>query len=128
MKICIDAGHGINTPGKRTPKFPDGSFMKEFEFNVKVAQYLREELENYEGLDIVFTHNHPSGLVDVPLKERTNRANKVEADLFVSIHADAYGDGKDFNSANGTTTFIHNIVPKKTLAIGEAIHKELYCV
>lgn len=125
MKICIDAGHGSNTAGKRTPKFPDGSFMKEFEFNSRVAEYLRQELEKYENVNLVFTHDHPSGATDVPLRDRTNRANKVKADLFISIHADAYGDGKSFNSASGTTTFIHNTVPQKTIDIANAIHKDL---
>lgn len=125
MKICIDAGHGINTAGKRTPKFPDKSFMKEFEFNSKVAGYLKEELESYDKVDVVFTHDHPSGSRDVPLRDRTNLANRVKADLFISIHADAYGDGSTFNSANGTTTFIYNSAPEKALNIASAIHKEV---
>ena len=36
-KISIDDGHGAETPGKRTPKFADGSAMKENEFNKIVA-------------------------------------------------------------------------------------------
>src|SRR5690625_498253 len=125
MKICIDAGHGRNTAGKRTPPFKDGSFMKEFEFNVKVAEYLAEELKKYKNVEIMFTHDHPSGKRDVPLKERTDKSNRWKADLFVSIHANAYGDGKNFNSANGTSTFIHNIVPQRTIDIAQAIHRQL---
>lgn len=125
MKICIDAGHGINTPGKRTPRFEDGTFMKEFEFNSKVAEYLKEELINYRDVEVVFTHDHPSGITDVPLRDRTNMANRIKADLFISIHADAFGDGQDFNSAHGLTTFIYNKVPRETLEIAEAIHQEL---
>lgn len=125
MKICIDAGHGINTPGKRTPRFEDGSFMREFEFNSKLAQYLKEELNNYKDVEVFFTHDHPSGIVDVPLRDRTNMANRLKADLFISIHADAFGDGESFNSAHGLTSFIYKVVPKETLEIAEVIHQEL---
>lgn len=125
IKIALDAGHGLNTAGKRTPKFPDGSFMKEFEFNAKVAEYLAEELRKYKNVEIMFTHDHPSGKRDVPLKERTDKANRWKADLFVSLHANAYGDGKSFNSANGTSTFIHHIVPQRTIDIAQAIHRQL---
>lgn len=125
MKICIDAGHGINTPGKRTPLFKDGTFMKEFQFNVKVAGYLADELLKYKNVEVFFTHDHPTGKRDVPLAERTNKANNLKADLFVSLHANAYGDGKSFNSAQGTSTFIYNTAPKATLNIASTIHEEL---
>src|SRR5690625_2761439 len=99
--------------------------MKEFEFNVKVAEYLAEELRKYKNVEIMFTHDHPSGKRDVPLKERTDKANRWKADLFVSLHANAYGDGKSFNSAKGTSTFIHHIVPQRTIDIAQAIHRQL---
>ena len=49
-KVSIDAGHGMNTAGKRTPKLTKdlvvngnvvkkkGSIIHEFEFNIKVAK------------------------------------------------------------------------------------------
>ena len=36
--IAVDAGHGMNTAGKRTPMFSDGTIMKENEFNKGVIQ------------------------------------------------------------------------------------------
>ena len=38
--IAVDAGHGMNTAGKRTPMFSDGTIMKENEFNRATADYL----------------------------------------------------------------------------------------
>lgn len=114
--IVLDAGHGYSTPGKRTP---DG--MREYEFNRVVANYAKAELEKYEGVRVMFTHSDQR---DVPLKERTDNANKAKADVFVSIHANAFGSG-GWNDANGIETFIHPQTPTATLNIAQAIHREL---
>jgi N-acetylmuramoyl-L-alanine amidase len=81
LKVAIDAGHGPNTPGKRSP---DG--MREYSFNSVVAKYMRAELERYEGVKVMFTHEDGR---DVPLTERTNKANAWGADVLVSLHANA---------------------------------------
>src|SRR5690606_23064088 len=100
MKIVIDAGHGPDTPGKRSP---DGS-LREYQFNSAVARYVADKLfGGYEGIEILMTHDDSR---DVPLKERTDRANAWKADLFVSIHANAAGDGTSWNSAQGIETFV----------------------
>ena len=95
MKIIIDAGHGPNTAGKRSP---DGR-MREFHFNSAVADEVKKRLLP-DGHTIIFSH-HP--VVDVPLHERTQLANRLKADLFISIHANAAGSG--FNGASGIETF-----------------------
>jgi N-acetylmuramoyl-L-alanine amidase len=98
MKIMLDAGHGYNTPGKRTP---DG--MREFEFNSAVAEIAKKVLLEYENTQVIFAHD-PTGKVDVSLAERKAKAIKEEVDAIVSIHANAFGD--DWNEANGIETFI----------------------
>lgn len=114
MKIMIDAGHGYCTPGKRTP---DG--MKEFEFNRSVANLIRKKLEE-RGASIAFSH---SDTEDVPLDRRVWKANNWKADLFLSIHANAYGDS--WNKANGIETFIHSSQPKQAETVAQAIQKRL---
>ncbi|MCG1021549.1 N-acetylmuramoyl-L-alanine amidase [Sutcliffiella horikoshii] len=96
MRIVLDAGHGYSTPGKRTP---DG--MREYEFNRVVAQYAREELLRYLDTEILFTHSDER---DVPLQERTDRANNWRAQAFVSIHANAFGNG-GWNTVQGIETY-----------------------
>lgn len=113
--IAIDPGHGMNTGGKRTPLFPDGSFMKEREFNKAVADLLQPLLER-NGFDVI---NIAESDVDVPLATRTATANNSPiknkfnrpADYYISIHANAYGDGGSFNDANGMGTFIYKSIP-----------------
>jgi N-acetylmuramoyl-L-alanine amidase len=81
LKIAIDAGHGYSTIGKCSP---DG--MKEYEFNRVVANAMRDELNKFEGVEILFTH---SDARDVPLVARTDTANSWGADVFISLHANA---------------------------------------
>lgn len=79
--IAVDDGHGQNTAGKRTP---DG--YKENEFNHYTKEYLIDELE-YNGFKIVDVSPTRD---DNSLSDRCNRANKGNADIFISIHFNAY--------------------------------------
>ncbi|MDT9725081.1 N-acetylmuramoyl-L-alanine amidase [Xylanibacillus composti] len=119
MKIAIDAGHGPDTPGKRTP---DGA-MREFQFNQAVARYLREALAKYEAVETKFTHAD-DGSRDVPLKERTDAANAWGADAFVSIHANAFGDGS-WNAVMGIETYVYTTRPKDSVELATAVHQSL---
>ncbi|QFT88968.1 Sporulation-specific N-acetylmuramoyl-L-alanine amidase [Bacillus sp. THAF10] len=101
MKIVLDGGHHPETAGKRAP---DDS-LREAQFNFQVAEYTREELLTYEGVQVLFTHDYGR---DVPLVERTNKANEWDGDILVSIHANAFGDGKTFNNVRGIETYSWN--------------------
>lgn len=118
FKIAIDAGHGPNTGGKRTP---DDS-MREFHFNSVTARYVRDELEKYEGVEVLFTHAD-DGSRDVPLKERTDKANAWMADALVSIHANAYGS--TWNDAQGIETFVYTSRPTEAVKLAEAVQQHL---
>ena len=80
--IAIDAGHGLHTAGKRTP---DGE--REWSFNNKVVIALINELHRL-GLRTLRLDD-PSGQRDVPLGERTRKANNAKADVLVSVHHNA---------------------------------------
>ena len=99
--IAIDDGHGMTTAGKRTPFFPGTKrFMHENEFNRAVADLLKVNLERC-GFDTIMV---APGDSDVPLKTRTDRANKANADFYISIHANAI-TGKWGSGASGIETF-----------------------
>lgn len=80
-RIVVDAGHGGHDPGASGA---GGTREKDvvLQIALKLAQKLRDEL----GLDVVLTRSTD---VFLELQERTAIANKVGADLFVSIHANA---------------------------------------
>lgn len=118
MKIVIDAGHGPNTAGKRTP---DDS-MREFHFNSVTARYVKEELLKYEGVAVLFTHAD-DGSRDVPLEERTDKANAWNADVLVSIHANAYGT--TWNDVQGIETLVYTNRPAEAVKLAEAVQQRL---
>ena len=103
MKVLIDPGHGIDTPGKRSP---DGLFL-EYLWNRQIADLLLEKLVAM-GIDasIVVTETN-----DVTLRNRVNRVNticnKVGASnvLLVSIHANAAGNGSSWMNAKGWSCY-----------------------
>ena len=99
MKILIDAGHGIDTPGKRSP---DGSFL-EYLWNRQVADLVLARLKAFGmDADLVVTETN-----DIPLRTRAMRVNRVCDRLgagnviLVSIHANAAGNGKTWMTATG---------------------------
>lgn len=120
MKIKIDAGHGYNTPGKRTP---DGT-MREWEFNNAVALLVKSILESYKGVTVKFAHD-TTGKTDVPLTTRTNAANVWGADVLVSIHANAAGNG--WSDAHGIETWIYTTVKDgtETAKLADNVQKAL---
>ena len=103
MKILIDPGHGIDTPGKRSP---DGLF-REYLWNRQVADLILEGLVS-AGVDasLVVTETN-----DVTLRNRVNRVNticnKVGASnvLLVSVHANAAGNGSAWMNARGWSCY-----------------------
>jgi N-acetylmuramoyl-L-alanine amidase len=123
FRIAIDAGHGPETPGKRVP---DDS-MREFHFNSVVADDVREQLEQYENVEVMFTHAPDQ---DIPLKERTDKANEWKADVFVSIHANAIDDtdgvpdGWD-DRVEGIETFVYTSKPKEATALAAEVQNQL---
>ena len=97
VKVAIDAGHGINTAGKRTP-----SGEREWTFNNKVVKAIIDRLNDYQDVQITRLDD-PSGKRDVPLKERTDKANKFNADILISCHHNA-NTGK-WGAWTGTETY-----------------------
>lgn len=118
--IVFDAGHGINTPGKRTP---DGE--PEWTFNDKMLRAAHSHLSsNYEGFKIVRTDD-PTGKTDVPLVTRVKRANDSKGDVFVSFHNNALA-GK-WGAHGGTETYVPTPISRnpKSNALAKEVHPRL---
>ena len=115
-KVAIDAGHGINTPGKRSP-----SDEREWSFNNKVVLAAIKYLKRYQGISILRVDD-PSGKTDVPLKTRTSKANSWGADIYVSCHHNAnkgvWGDW------TGTETYYY-VGSAKGKKLAQLIHSKV---
>lgn len=93
ITIAIDAGHGGEDPGARGA---NGSHEKNI--TLAIARKLKEKIDAEPNMRGVLTRD---GDYFIPLHTRVVKARKFKADLFVSIHADAFTN----QSARGSSVF-----------------------
>jgi N-acetylmuramoyl-L-alanine amidase len=80
--VAIDPGHGGEDPGAIGP-----TGLREKDVVLSIALQLRDKLNAQRGMRVMLTRDAD---FFVPLHERVRKARRVQADLFVSIHADAF--------------------------------------
>jgi N-acetylmuramoyl-L-alanine amidase len=80
--VALDPGHGGEDPGAIGP-----TGLREKDVVLQIALQLRERLNEQRGMRAMLTRDAD---FFVPLHERVRKARRVQADLFVSIHADAF--------------------------------------
>jgi len=93
ITIAIDAGHGGEDPGAR-----GASGSREKDITLKIAKKLKEKLDAEPNMRGMLTRD---GDYFVPLGTRVVKARKFKADLFISIHADAFTNP----AARGSSVF-----------------------
>jgi N-acetylmuramoyl-L-alanine amidase len=103
-RIVVDPGHGGHDPGAVGP-----SGLQEKEVVLAIGLKLRELLRDELGLDVVMTRSTD---VFIPLEERTAIANKLNADLFLSVHANAAPN----RNASGIETYYLNLAKTEKAA------------
>ena len=103
MKILIDNGHGLTTPGKRSP---DGLFREAF-YNREIAKKLVATLQHrsYDAQLLVPEDE------DIPLSERVRRINTFcllhgkSNVILISIHVNAAGNDSKWHNATGWSCY-----------------------
>ena len=107
-KIAIDAGHGINTPGKRCLKSIDKNETREWFLNDRIADKLKSMLKAYkcETLRVDDT----TGKKDIALAARCTASNNWGADLYISIHHNA---GVKGGSGGGIVVYYYSSNAKR---------------
>ncbi len=103
-RIVVDPGHGGHDSGAVGP-----NGVQEKDVVLSIALKLRDMLKEELGLDVVMTRSTD---VFIPLEERTAIANKVNADLFISVHANAANN----HSASGIETYYLNLAKTEKAA------------
>ena len=83
--VVIDPGHGGKHPGAV------GKQSKEKKIVLQISKKIKQLLDREPGIKVELTRQ---GDQYVRLKDRTRYARKKQADLFVSVHADAFKDSK----------------------------------
>lgn len=99
-KIVVDAGHGGHDTGTIGP-----NGLQEKDLVLDVALKLGKLLEDKLGAEVVYTRDDDTF---IPLETRTAIANKEQADLFISIHANSSSDA----SARGVETYYLNFTSR----------------
>lgn len=141
MLINVDAGHGSNTAGKRTPPMPmdidingdgvggikKGEQYREHYANVGVCSYLVKELERcgFKTMRTGWNDDNPYDDSDTPLVDRQKAIAKAGCDYSISIHFNAFGDGYTFNSAEGVGIYIHDKHQGTSKKLAEMVLKHL---
>ncbi|WP_195222843.1 GBS Bsp-like repeat-containing protein, partial [Faecalicoccus pleomorphus] len=99
LVICIDPGHGGSESGTVVV---DGSLEKNM--NLKIAMYLKEELEQYKNVKVVMTRTSD---VYVSLQDRAKIAANAGATALVSIHINATGWGTQSSVSGAEVYYPH---------------------
>jgi N-acetylmuramoyl-L-alanine amidase len=141
MRVNIDAGHGTNTAGKRTPPLPvaldidkdrksdikKGEQYREHYANVGVANLLDAELKRC-GFDTFRTgwdDENPTDDLDTALSARQTSIARANCDYSISIHFNAVGDGNSFNKAEGIGIYIHDRYINQSEKLAQVVLKHL---
>jgi N-acetylmuramoyl-L-alanine amidase len=82
--IAVDAGHGGKDPGA-----VGGSGTREKDVTLSIARELARRIDREPGMKAVLIRD---GDYFLTLRQRIQKARKHQADLFVSVHADAFKD------------------------------------
>jgi N-acetylmuramoyl-L-alanine amidase len=95
--IVIDAGHGGKDPGNLgTGRYKTQEKDIALEVALRVGEYIGKQ---FPEINIVYTRKTD---VFIGLNERADKANKIKADLFLSIHCNAFSNPE----SNGVETWV----------------------
>lgn len=96
--IAIDAGHGGEDPGALGPRY-GGKKLREKNVVFSIAKELKALIKKEPGFEPLLTR---TGDYYISLRDRAEKARNAKADLFISIHADAFKNSK----AKGASVWI----------------------
>ncbi|MBQ7665031.1 MAG: N-acetylmuramoyl-L-alanine amidase [Bacteroidaceae bacterium] len=119
MKVLIDNGHGVNTPGKRSP---DGR-LREYKYCREIAVRVVEELKA-KGIDAerIVTEE-----ADISLQERCRRVNAFcrqhgsKKVMLVSIHNNAAGHGQ-WKTASGWCGYVYTGASEASRKLAQSLY------
>ena len=92
--IMIDPGHGGEDPGAIGP-----TGLKEKDVVLDISHKLKALIDRSSNFNCYMTRNQD---LFIPLQTRVQMARKIKADIFISIHADAFTN----NTASGASVFV----------------------
>ncbi len=121
FKIALDAGHGINTPGKRCLKTIDKNETREWWLNDRICDKVESMLKAYDGYSLLRVDD-TTGKTDVSLAERVRKANNYGANIYLSVHHNA---GINGGNGGGIISIAYTTASVKTKEYQKLIYNKL---
>jgi N-acetylmuramoyl-L-alanine amidase len=121
FKIALDAGHYMNTPGKRCLKSIDPNETREWWLNNRICDKVEQLLNSYSGYSILRVDD-TAGQKEVTLEARVNAANKWGANFYLSVHHNA---GVNGGSGGGIVVYTHPNGSKASGEWSDALYRKL---
>lgn len=105
--LVIDPGHGGSMSGAINEQLG----IMERDVTLKIARYLRDFLNEYEGIKVIMTHDGLPDNYELELPARGMVARNNNADMMISLHINA-SEGK--NSREGAEVYVtaNKLLPK----------------
>lgn len=105
----LDNGHGVDTPGKRSPILPDGRQFFEYEFNRAIIKRLMALLDQAKiSYMQIVPEDH-----DVSVADRVKRANaflSTKPKIYLSVHSNA--DNEEWSAPRGIESYCYRYYSK----------------
>ena len=117
--IMLDAGHGLYTSGKRCLKAFDPNETREWKLNSRICEKIETLLNAYDGVSVIRADDR-TGKRDIPLQERTDSANRLGVDFYLSVHHNA---GVNGGSGGGPVTIAYTKASAKSLEYQKIVHR-----
>lgn len=115
ITVVIDPGHGGHDPGHESSF---SGHLDEKDLNLKISKFLGGYIEKYlQNVKVIYTRTtdvYPS------LDKRVDKANRIGADYFISIHC----NGNDNKNVRGTETIVHSMKAKKAVLLARQIERQ----
>ena len=118
FKLALNAGHYLNTAGKRCLKALDKNETREWTLNDRICDKIEQKLKAYDGYSLLRIDD-TTGSTDVSLSDRVTKANSWGANLYLSIHHNA---GINGGTGGGVVAYTYTKVDDTT----KAWQKDLY--
>lgn len=117
-KVVLDAGHGGKDPGNLgTGRYKKTEKEIALEVTLKIGEYISS---NFPDVEVIYTRTDDTYPT---LRERTDLANREKADLFISIHCDAFTT----KSAYGTSSHVMGLrYTEENLRIAQKENSVIY--
>lgn len=118
FKLALNAGHGLNTAGKRCLKSIDPNETREYVLNQRICDKLEKLLSAFDGIEILRIDDGS----ELTITQRTNKANAFGADFYLAVHHNA---GINGSSGGGIEAYVYLKVDDATLDWQKSLYDAL---